>query len=199
MIWRCELKLDTLLLCFIALLYDIHYHKVWDLLYLICTMFSDAVSNARSYNFVFIHQWLHSPLLCPGLFFSSVIFFIQSVGLLGRVINPSQGRYLHRTTQAQNKRTQGIHALSRIRTHDPTARASEYSSCLRPRGHCDQQVHVIGVAKSTEYWGRIRKYLEVRETWIGFLTLGTRFPRSRVFNPFFNKKFWEEVIGRVAR
>jgi hypothetical protein len=28
------------------------------------------------------------------------------VGLLGRVISPSQGRYLHRATQTQNKRIQ---------------------------------------------------------------------------------------------
>jgi hypothetical protein len=34
-------------------------------------------------------------LLSPGLFFGSVIFFTQSVGLLGRVTSPSQGRYLH--------------------------------------------------------------------------------------------------------
>jgi hypothetical protein len=43
----------------------------------------------------FIHQWLYSLLLGPGLVFSFVIFFTQSVGLLGRVIRPSQGRYLH--------------------------------------------------------------------------------------------------------
>jgi hypothetical protein len=30
----------------------------------------------------------------------------QSIGLLGREISPSQGRYLHRTTQTQNKRRQ---------------------------------------------------------------------------------------------
>jgi hypothetical protein len=30
----------------------------------------------------------------------------QSVGLLGGGINPTQGRYLHRTTQTQNKRRQ---------------------------------------------------------------------------------------------
>jgi hypothetical protein len=40
----------------------------------------------------------------------------------------------HRTTQTQNKRTD-IHALSGIRTHDPSVPASEDSSCLRPRGH----------------------------------------------------------------
>jgi Mn2+/Fe2+ NRAMP family transporter len=40
------------------------------------------------------------------------------VGLLGRVISPSQGLYLHRTTQCSKTRT-NIHALSGIRTHDP--------------------------------------------------------------------------------
>jgi hypothetical protein len=43
------------------------------------------------------------------------------------------------TTQTQNKRihTLNIHALSEIRTHDPSVRASEDRSCLRPRGYCD--------------------------------------------------------------
>jgi hypothetical protein len=46
----------------------------------------------------------------------------------------------HRTTQTQNKRirTPNIHALCGIRTHDPSVRASEYSSCLRPLGYCDR-------------------------------------------------------------
>jgi hypothetical protein len=88
----------------------------------------------------FIHQWLYSPLLGPGLFFIFVIFFTQTVGLLGRVINPSQGRYLH-TGQHKHKINAhtDIHALSRIRTHDPSVRASEDSSCLRPRGQCERQ------------------------------------------------------------
>jgi hypothetical protein len=38
--------------------------------------------------------------------------------------------------QTQNKRTD-IHALSGIRTHDPSVRAGEDSSCFRPLGHCD--------------------------------------------------------------
>jgi hypothetical protein len=41
----------------------------------------------------------------------------QMVGLLGRMISPSQGLYLHRTTQHRKMRT-NIHALSGIRTHD---------------------------------------------------------------------------------
>jgi hypothetical protein len=44
----------------------------------------------------------------------------------------------HRRTQTQNKRKH-IHALSGIRTHNPSVRASEDSSCHRPRGHCDRQ------------------------------------------------------------
>jgi hypothetical protein len=31
-----------------------------------------------------------------------------------------------------------IHALSVIRTLDPSFRAGEDNSCLRPRGHCDR-------------------------------------------------------------
>jgi hypothetical protein len=48
----------------------------------------------------------------------------------------------HRTIRTQNKRlhTPNIHTLSVIRTHDPSARASEGSSCLRARGHCDRLI-----------------------------------------------------------
>jgi hypothetical protein len=46
---------------------------------------------------------------------------------------------IHRTAQTQNKYTHtDVHALSGIRTHDPSFGASEGSSCLRRRGHCDR-------------------------------------------------------------
>jgi hypothetical protein len=45
----------------------------------------------------------------------------------------------HRTTQRINAHTD-IHALSGIRTHDPSVRVSEDSSCRRPRGHRDRQI-----------------------------------------------------------
>jgi hypothetical protein len=45
--------------------------------------------------------------------------FRHMVGLLGRVISPSQGLYLHSTTQHRKTWTD-IHALSGIRTHDPS-------------------------------------------------------------------------------
>jgi hypothetical protein len=44
------------------------------------------------------------------------------------------------TYTEQHKHTKthtDIHALSRIRTHDPSVQANEDSSCLRPCGHCD--------------------------------------------------------------
>jgi hypothetical protein len=59
--------------------------------------------------------------------------FTQTVRLLGRVISPSQGRYLH--TGQYKRRINAhtdIHASSGIRTPDPCVRTSEDSSCLRP-------------------------------------------------------------------
>jgi hypothetical protein len=82
--------------------------------------------------------------LCPGNFFmpppvhsgprhliQSRNNFTQTVGLLGRVISPSQGRYLNTGQHTHNKRIQtpNIHALSGIRTHEPSVRASENNSC----------------------------------------------------------------------
>jgi hypothetical protein len=49
-----------------------------------------------------------------------------------------KGRYLHRTTQTQNKPRQTSILLSGIRTHGPSVRANEDSSYLRPRGHCNR-------------------------------------------------------------
>jgi hypothetical protein len=106
-------------------------------------------SIIHSFVHSFIHQWLYSTLLGPALFFSFVIFFVQTVGLPGRVISPSQGRYLYGAIQTKNKRTRthththtDIRALSGIRTHDPSLRVSEDSSCLGPRGHCDRQNNI---------------------------------------------------------
>jgi hypothetical protein len=68
--------------------------------------------------------------------------FSQTVGLLGRVISPSQGCYIN-TGQHKHRinaytHTPNIHASSGIRAHDPSVRASEDSSWLRLRGCCDQ-------------------------------------------------------------
>jgi hypothetical protein len=110
-----------------------------------CSHFFDQ-SFIHSFIRSFVHQWLYSPLLDPGLFFSFVIFFTQTIRLLGWVISSSQGRYLHTGQQKHriNAHT-NIHALSGIRTHDPSVLASEDNSCLRPHGHWDRLVITIPV------------------------------------------------------
>jgi hypothetical protein len=64
----------------------------------------------------------------------------QSVKLLGLGISPTQGRYLHMTTQTQNKCRQTIYVLNGIRTNDSGVRAGEGISCLRSHGHCDRRM-----------------------------------------------------------
>jgi hypothetical protein len=87
----------------------------------------------------FIHQWPYIRLLGPGLYFSFVIIFTQTVGLLGRGISPSQGLYLHTGQHKHRINThKNIHVLSGIRTHYSRVWAGEDSSCLRPRGHRDR-------------------------------------------------------------
>jgi hypothetical protein len=50
--------------------------------------------------------------------------FKYLVGLLGRVISPSQGLYQHRITQHRKTKT-NIHALSGIRTRDLSIQAAK--------------------------------------------------------------------------
>jgi hypothetical protein len=102
--------------------------------------------------------------LCPGLFFSSIIIFTQSVGHFVRVISQSQGSYLH---TGQHKHRINAHidirAFSGIRTHDPSVRASEDSSCLRPRGHRDRHFQYTPMGNSnilTHYFLSVRLFVE---------------------------------------
>jgi hypothetical protein len=102
------------------------------------SLYYDCIQT-NSFIYSFIHHLLYSPLFGPGVFFSFVILFTQTAGLLGRVISPSQGLYPH-TGQHKHRINAhtDIHALSGIRTHDLSVRASEDSSRLRPRGHRDR-------------------------------------------------------------
>jgi hypothetical protein len=76
-------------------------------------------------------------LLWTLTLFFCFLMYTQSVGLLGLGISLSQGRYLH-TEQTHTD----IYALSGIRTQDPSVRAGEDGSCLRPRVHCDRHSSV---------------------------------------------------------
>jgi hypothetical protein len=61
-------------------------------------------------------------------------------------LNPGSARREAATYTQDNKNTEltqpDIHALSGIRTHDPSVRASEGSSSLRPRGHPDRPFYL---------------------------------------------------------
>jgi hypothetical protein len=72
----------------------------------------------------------------------------------------------YRTTQTQNKRshTPNIHALSGIRTPDPSIQEIEYSSYLKPRGHCDRQFQVV----LQHYYGGTQENHEKSVRIVGF-------------------------------
>jgi hypothetical protein len=97
---------------------------------------------------ILAYSFINGSLLGLGLFVNSVIFFTPMVELLGRVISPSQSRYLHTGQHKHRINAQmDIYALIGIRTHDLSLRASEDSSCPRPRGHCDRPVLAYGRRK----------------------------------------------------
>jgi hypothetical protein len=72
--------------------------------------------------------------LCLYLF--PVAPTLESVGLPGQGISPSQGRYLHK-----HRINADIRVLSGIRTHGPSVRGSEDGLCLRSRGHFDRLIY----------------------------------------------------------
>jgi hypothetical protein len=72
-----------------------------------------------------------------GRFFSLLIY-TQSIGLLGRGISPSQGRYLH-TEQHKNRVNPHRHSCFDWDSN-PQSQCSRKRrrSCLRPSDHCDR-------------------------------------------------------------
>jgi hypothetical protein len=89
-------------------------------------------------------------------------------GLLGRGISPTQGLYLytgqHNTTQ-KNAETHPC-GSSGIRSHDPSVRAVEDSTCLRPHGYWDRlheipyvlNIHISETVYNTNDLQWIQKY-----------------------------------------
>jgi hypothetical protein len=88
---------------------------------------------------LFYYYYVCSSLLGLGRFFSFLILY--KVGPLGRGISSSQGCYIHSEQHEYriNAHNANIHALSGIRTQDPSVWVSEDSSSLRPRCHCDRR------------------------------------------------------------
>jgi hypothetical protein len=81
--------------------------------------------------------------------------FLQTVGLLGRVISPSHGLYLNTGQHKRRTNTYTHQVLSGVRTHDPRVRRSEDSSCLIRRDHCDYLTNYFGGSDvPVSEWGR---------------------------------------------
>jgi hypothetical protein len=70
--------------------------------------------------------------------FFSFLIWTQSVGLLGRGISPSQGRYLHPEQHTHRINAHRHPCRMWDLNPDPSARADEDGSCLKPRRDCDQ-------------------------------------------------------------
>jgi hypothetical protein len=98
--------------------------------------------------FPFFFHWFFQPIRGPGLLFSSVIIFTD--GRTPWTSDQPVARPLskHRTTQTQNKSMHilNIHALSGIRTHDPSVRGED-SSCLRQLGYGDWRLFSLVAEK----------------------------------------------------
>jgi hypothetical protein len=80
----------------------------------------------------------------------------------------------HRATKTQNKHIHipHIHALCRIRTHDPGFRASEDSTCLRQLGYCDRLVYysspsIIRMIRWAGYLARTREKKNAHRILVG--------------------------------
>jgi hypothetical protein len=108
----------------------------------------------------FFLQWLFQPIQGPGLFFSSVIIFTCGRTPLSSDQFVARPLSKHRTTQTQNKliHTPNIRVLSGIRTHDPSVRASDESSYLRPRGYCDRLINNYSFPKTKRLKTKLRGF-----------------------------------------
>jgi hypothetical protein len=162
----------------------------------------------------FIHSFINGStalLLGPGLFFSFVIFFTQSVGLLGRVSSPSLGRYLH-TEQHKHRINAHRHpCLEQYSNPRPQSSASEDSSCLRKRGHCDRlftpsyiiflrNVYLWHILRSCQYLGLYSAEREEDRWIINSKGLGRRLQchNTDVF-PEFIWKNWGKIILNISQ
>jgi hypothetical protein len=89
-------------------------------------------------NFFFL--WLYSPL--TALAASHIGGFLNYIrhmaGLLGRVISPSQGLYLHRTTQ--HRKTRDKHLCLERDSNPLSQQPTGQGPRLRPHGHCDRRL-----------------------------------------------------------
>jgi hypothetical protein len=113
----------------------------------------------------FYFHWLFQPIQGLRLLFNSVILlFTERTPLTGDQL-VARPLPKHRTTQPQNKRihTPNIHALSEIRTHDPSVQASEDSIFLRPRGYRHRSNGLIEESNPRHFYYKTKNLLKQAE------------------------------------
>jgi hypothetical protein len=117
---------------------------------LICTFFPGALQSLKDLGRFTYRIFLE--------------LFRHMVGLLGRVISPSQGLYLHRTTQHKDAdKHPCLERDSNPRSQQPTGQDPR----LRPHGHCDRQyVHICEYISRTSCQKGVSTYLH---NWIYFV------------------------------
>jgi hypothetical protein len=102
----------------------------------IASILTDTISSQFKYLPIFFlplaSLFGNSFSYCSSGLIIQFLDLSQAVGLLGRVISSSQGLYLNTNTEKLSQTS-----MSRV-GFKPRVRASEDSSCFRPRGHCDQ-------------------------------------------------------------
>jgi hypothetical protein len=87
--------------------------------------------------------WVYSPLLDLGCFFNFLSLYTDGRTPWTGDQPVARPLLTYRTAQTEHTHTY-IHALSGIRTYDPSVRVSEDCSCLGPHGHCDRpRSHIL--------------------------------------------------------
>jgi hypothetical protein len=95
----------------------------------------DIPSLSLSLSFLLLSLW------GKGHPWNALFHFSFLIPRLG--ISPSQSRCLHK----QGTNADRNHTLSGTRTHDPSVRTDEDSSCLRLLGHCVLQSLILALLK----------------------------------------------------
>jgi hypothetical protein len=108
-------------------------HRKWHLCFLFTSFCLELTERNKYAKILFTMYYLPMalhPLWILATFFSFLIR-TQSVGLLGQGISPSQGRYVHKTTQTQNKRAQTFTPRLGFELMIPIFEQEKTVQCLR--------------------------------------------------------------------
>jgi hypothetical protein len=134
--------------------------------------------SQHSFKYLFFSRG-STILLDPGLltYRRFLKLFRHMVGLLGRLISPSQGLYLHRTTQ--HRKTRDKHPYLERDSNPGFNQPTGQDPRLRPHGHCDRPFKCLPNCNSTSY---IKKLSHSR---IDFVLAGNR--QARISKDFIFK------------